>query len=148
MFTRGNSKKHTYVYVYTEHYKALAKKQKQAATMNEPQSIRSQKSESGQVCRKRIDCRLTLTTMNVYEKICSNDTLESMLNTCVSLCKKLGLTYRIKLLCTGDLGFCSNKTYDIEVWSPGSKEWLEVSSVSNCTDLQSRRSNTKFKKNP
>ena len=78
----------------------------------------------------------------------SNDTLESMLNTCVSLCKKLGLTYRIKLLCTGDLGFCSNKTYDIEVWSPGSKEWLEVSSVSNCTDFQSRRSNTKFKKTP
>ena len=60
----------------------------------------------------------------------SSETLESMLKTCTELCKDLNLTYRIKLLCTGDLGFCSNKTYDIEVWSPGSKEWLEVSSVS------------------
>ena len=76
----------------------------------------------------------------------SSETLESMLKTCTELCKDLGLTYRIKLLCTGDLGFCSNKTYDIEVWSPGSKEWLEVSSVSNCTDFQSRRANIKYKK--
>jgi len=75
----------------------------------------------------------------------SSETLESMLKTCTELCKDLGLTYRIKLLCTGDLGFCSNKTYDIEVWSPGSKEWLEVSSVSNCTDFQSRRANIKYK---
>ena len=76
----------------------------------------------------------------------SNVTLESMLETCINLCKKLGLTYRVKLLCTGDLGFCANKTYDIEVWSPGSKEWLEVSSVSNCTDFQSRRANIRYKK--
>ena len=76
----------------------------------------------------------------------SSETLESMLETCTELCKDLGLTYRIKLLCTGDLGFCSNKTYDIEVLSPGSKEWLEVSSVSNCTDFQSRRANIKYKK--
>ena len=69
-----------------------------------------------------------------------------MLKTCTKLCKDLGLTYRIKLLCTGDLGFVSNKTYDIEVWSPGSKEWLEVSSISNCTDFQSRRANIKYKR--
>ena len=78
----------------------------------------------------------------------SSETLESMLKTCTELCKDLDLTYRIKLLCTGDLGFCSNKTYDIEVWSPGSKEWLEVSSVSNCTDFQSRRANIKYKRTP
>ncbi len=76
----------------------------------------------------------------------STKTLESMLKTCTKLCKDLGLTYRIKLLCTGDLGFCSNKTYDIEVWSPGSKEWLEVSSISNCIDFQSRRANIKYKR--
>ncbi|MQG07269.1 MAG: serine--tRNA ligase [SAR202 cluster bacterium] len=76
----------------------------------------------------------------------SSETLESMLKTCTKLCKDLGLTYRIKLLCTGDLGFVSNKTYDIEVWSPGSKEWLEVSSISNCTDFQSRRANIKYKR--
>jgi seryl-tRNA synthetase len=76
----------------------------------------------------------------------STKTLESMLKTCTKLCKDLGLTYRIKLLCTGDLGFVSNKTYDIEVWSPGSKEWLEVSSISNCTDFQSRRANIKYKR--
>ena len=112
--------------------------------------FRNEKAAAGKDTRgiKRVHQFEKVELYQFVEPEKSNDTLESMLNTCVSLCKKLGLTYRIKLLCTGDLGFCSNKTYDIEVWSPGSKEWLEVSSVSNCTDFQSRRSNTKFKKTP
>ena len=112
--------------------------------------FRNEKAAAGKDTRgiKRVHQFEKVELYQFVEPENSDDTLESMLNTCVSLCKKLGLTYRIKLLCTGDLGFCSNKTYDIEVWSPGSKEWLEVSSVSNCTDFQSRRSNTKFKKTP
>jgi seryl-tRNA synthetase len=57
----------------------------------------------------------------------------------------LGLHYRVILLCTGDIGFGSAKTYDIEVWSPGQGSYLEVSSCSNCEDFQARRMNLRFK---
>ena len=70
---------------------------------------------------------------------------EEMLEEVVDLCKRLGLIYRVLKLSTGDIGFQSAKTYDIEVWSKGTGEWLEVSSVSNCLDFQTRRNNTRFK---
>jgi seryl-tRNA synthetase len=57
----------------------------------------------------------------------------------------LGLTYRVKQLCTADIGFGSAITYDIEVWAAGCQEWLEVSSVSSVTDFQARRANIKFR---
>jgi seryl-tRNA synthetase len=57
----------------------------------------------------------------------------------------LGLHYRVVLLCTGDMGFPSARTFDIEVWAPGQGSYLEVSSVSNCEDFQSRRMNLRFK---
>jgi seryl-tRNA synthetase len=57
----------------------------------------------------------------------------------------LGLHYRVVLLCTGDMGFGSAKTYDIEVWAPGQGSYLEVSSVSNCEDFQARRMNMRYK---
>ncbi len=60
-------------------------------------------------------------------------------------CAMLGLPYRVKQLCTGDLGFGSSITYDIEVWAPGCGEWLEVSSVSNVTDFQARRANVRYR---
>ncbi|MFZ0534045.1 MAG: serine--tRNA ligase [Anaerolineales bacterium] len=60
-------------------------------------------------------------------------------------CAELGLTYRVKQLCTGDLGFNARLTYDIEVWAPGCNEWLEVSSVSNVGDFQARRANIKYR---
>jgi seryl-tRNA synthetase len=60
-------------------------------------------------------------------------------------CAGLGLTYRVKQLCTADLGFNARITYDLEVWAPGCNEWLEVSSVSNCGDFQARRSNIRFR---
>ena len=71
--------------------------------------------------------------------------LEEMIDEAKSLCRKLGLVYRVLKLCSGDIGFQSAKTYDIEVWAPGSQEWLEVSSVSTCTDFQTRRNNTRFR---
>jgi seryl-tRNA synthetase len=75
----------------------------------------------------------------------SNDELEKMRQHAEQTCAELGLTYRILQLCTGDLGFGSSLTYDIEVWAPGCAEWLEVSSISNVTDFQARRSNIKYR---
>jgi seryl-tRNA synthetase len=57
----------------------------------------------------------------------------------------LGLHYRVVQLCTGDMGFASAMTYDIEVWAPGQGQYLEVSSCSNCEDFQARRMNLRFK---
>jgi seryl-tRNA synthetase len=62
------------------------------------------------------------------------------------VCARLGFTYRVKRLCTGDLGFGARMTYDLELWAPGQGEWLEVSSVSNCGDFQARRSNIRFRR--
>ncbi len=59
--------------------------------------------------------------------------------------RRLGLHYRVIELCTGDLGFSSAKTYDLEVWAPGHGAWLEVSSCSNFTDYQARRMRLRFK---
>jgi seryl-tRNA synthetase len=75
----------------------------------------------------------------------SEEILEEMVGEASVLCERLGLTYRILKLCAGDIGFQSAKTYDIEVWSPGSAEWLEVSSISTCTDFQSRRNGTRYR---
>ena len=62
-----------------------------------------------------------------------------------SLVKKLGLPYRVLALCTGDLGFNSAFTYDIEVYSVGQDKWLEVSSISNFETYQSNRLNLKYR---
>ena len=75
----------------------------------------------------------------------SNDQFEMMVADAEQTCRELGFTYRVLQLCTGDLGFNSSITYDIEVWSPGCGEWLEVSSVSNVTDFQARRSNIRYR---
>jgi seryl-tRNA synthetase len=75
----------------------------------------------------------------------SGTELERMLSHTEQTCAELGFTYRVKILCTGDLGFSARKTYDVEVWAPGCGEWLEVSSVSNCGDFQARRANARFR---
>jgi len=71
--------------------------------------------------------------------------LDKMLGDAEQTCKELGLTHRVVQLCTGDMGFNSAISYDVEVWAPGCDEWLEVSSVSNVTDFQARRANIKYK---
>ncbi len=71
---------------------------------------------------------------------------ERMLSHAETVLQRLGLHYRVVLLCTGDMGFASAKTYDIEVWAPGQGSYLEVSSVSNCEDFQARRMNLRFKR--
>ncbi len=75
----------------------------------------------------------------------SDRELEAMLADAEETLRLLGLTYRVVQLCTGDLGFAARKTYDLEVWAPGSGEWLEVSSVSNVGDFQARRANIRYR---
>jgi seryl-tRNA synthetase len=75
----------------------------------------------------------------------SETELEGMVADAEQTCRELGLTHRVKQLCTGDLGFSARITYDIEVWAPGCGEWLEVSSVSNCGDFQARRANIRYR---
>ncbi len=76
----------------------------------------------------------------------SQNELERMLKSAESILQELEIHYRIVSLCTGDIGFASNQTYDIEVWLPGENTYREISSCSNCGSFQSRRMNAKFKK--
>jgi seryl-tRNA synthetase len=71
--------------------------------------------------------------------------LEQMVGNAEAILQALGLHYRVILLCTGDMGFASAKTYDIELWAPGQGGWLEVSSCSNCEDFQARRMGLRYK---
>ena len=73
------------------------------------------------------------------------DALEEMTGHAEKVLQLLGLHYRVIELCTGDIGFGSAKTYDIEVWAPGQNQFLEVSSCSNCEDYQARRMNMRYK---
>ncbi len=75
----------------------------------------------------------------------SYDELEALIADAERVLQLLGLHYRVVELCTGDLGFASAKSYDIEVWSPGQDAYLEVSSCSNCEDFQARRMHLRFK---
>ena len=75
----------------------------------------------------------------------SYEELESLVRDAESLLQKLGLHYRVVLLCTGDMGFASSKTYDIEVWLPSANQFREISSCSNCEAFQARRSGIRCK---
>ncbi len=72
--------------------------------------------------------------------------VEEMLSHACGILEKLNLYYRVIELCTADLGFAASKCYDIEVWSYAEDKWLEASSVSNCTDFQSRSAKVRYKK--
>jgi seryl-tRNA synthetase len=76
----------------------------------------------------------------------SDAELESMTADAEAVLRGLGLAYRVKGLCTGDLGFTAVKSYDLDVWAPGCQEWLEVSTCSNCGDYQARRANVRFRR--
>ncbi len=78
----------------------------------------------------------------------SDEELERLVADAEDVCRKLAIPYRVAQLCTGDLGFAACKTYDIEMWAPGSAEWLEVSSCSNCSDFQARRTNIRYRPEP
>ena len=82
------------------------------------------------------------------EPFTSDKELEKLVNDAEQVCQKLGLPYRVKQLCTAELGFAAQKAYDIEMWAPGCEEWLEVSSCSNCGDFQARRANIRYRPAP
>jgi seryl-tRNA synthetase len=71
--------------------------------------------------------------------------LEQMTMDAEKILQQLGLAYRTIVLCTGDMGFASAKTYDIEVWLPSYNGYKEISSCSNCTDFQARRASIKYR---
>ncbi len=75
----------------------------------------------------------------------SYDQLELLLANAEAILRELGIHYRVILLCTGDMGFSSAKTYDIEVWLPGQNTYREISSCSNFEDFQARRANIRFR---
>lgn len=75
----------------------------------------------------------------------SFEELEKLRTDAEGLLQKLGLPYRVLLICSGDIGFPHSKQYDLEVWAAGQKRWLEVSSCSNFTDFQARRANIRFR---
>lgn len=77
----------------------------------------------------------------------SEEEHERMLKAAEETCDLLGLTHRVVAQCTGDLGFNARICYDVEVWAPGCKEWLEVSSVSNDWDFQARRASIRYREN-
>jgi len=74
--------------------------------------------------------------------------LESMVADAEEVLKRLGLSYRVVTLSTGDLGFSAAKTYDLEVWLPGQQAYREISSCSNCTDFQARRASLRYRPEP
>ena len=76
----------------------------------------------------------------------SYDELESMVQNAEEVLKRLKLPYRVVELCTGDMGFASAKTYDLEVWLPGQNAYREISSCSNCEDFQARRANIRYRR--
>ena len=85
--------------------------------------------------------------VSVIQPEYSNEELERMLDSAESILKDLNIHYRVMTLCSGDMGFSANKTYDIEVWLPGENDYREISSCSNCGDFQARRMNAKYKSN-
>ena len=78
----------------------------------------------------------------------SDEELEKLVADAEDICRRLDIAHRVVQLCTGDLGFAACKTYDIEIWTPGCAEWLEVSSCSNCGDFQARRTNIRYRPEP
>ncbi|MFM7734485.1 MAG: serine--tRNA ligase [Alphaproteobacteria bacterium] len=79
------------------------------------------------------------------EPATSDVELDSLLAAAEKVCERLGLTWRVIQMCTGDLSFAAAIKYDVEVWAPGCKEWLEVSSCSNFRDFQARRANIRYR---
>jgi seryl-tRNA synthetase len=87
--------------------------------------------------------KVELVSITTPEK--STEEHERMLACAEEVLKKLDLHYRVVTLCTGDMGFAAQKTYDIEVWLPGQNAYREISSCSNCGEFQARRMNARYR---
>ena len=109
--------------------------------------FRREKAAAGRDTRgiKRVHQFNKVEMYQLVEPEHSEAALESLVEDASDLLRRLELPHRVLSLCAGDMGFQSARTFDIEVWSPGCEEWLEVSSCSTCTDFQARRSNIRYR---
>lgn len=110
-------------------------------------SFRRERAAAGRDTRgmKRVHQFEKVELYKFVEPESSSDALEDLLFQVKNLCNLLNLPFRTVQLCTGDLGFQSSKSFDIEVWAAGSQEWLEVSTCSNCADFQARRASIRYR---
>ena len=83
--------------------------------------------------------------VSICSPLQSEEIHQKMVASATEILEKLGLPYRQITLCTGDMGFASQKTYDLEVWVPSQNKFREISSISNCGDFQARRANIRFR---
>ncbi|WP_347939080.1 serine--tRNA ligase [Rickettsia oklahomensis] len=111
------------------------------------QCFRSEAGSSGRDTRGMIRLhqfgKVELVSITTPEE--SQNEHEYITNASETILQKLNLPYRVMLLCTGDMGFTARKTYDIEVWLPGQKQYREIASCSNCGDFQARRMKARYK---
>ena len=109
--------------------------------------FRREKAAAGKDTRdmKRVHQFNKVELYKFVEPESSNVELEKLLKDAEKICQLLEVPYRVVKLCAPELGFASAESYDLEMWAPGSSEWLEVSSCSNCTDFQARRANVKYR---
>ena len=84
--------------------------------------------------------------VSIVDPVNCKDELERMTSSACKILDKLKLPYRVITLCTGDMGFSAQKTYDIDVWIPSEKKYREISSCSSCGTFQARRMKARFKK--
>ena len=110
-------------------------------------SFRREKTAAGRDTRgiKRVHQFEKVEMYKFVEPETSDAELDGLVADASDVCGRLGVQYRVIQLSTGDLGFNSAKSFDLEMWAPGCEEWLEVSSCSNCTDFQARRSNIRYR---
>jgi len=109
---------------------------------------RKEKAAAGRDVRgiKRVKQFYKVEMVRVVEPEESMRHLEELVANAEDILRRLELPYQVMILCTGDLGFAMTKTYDLNAWSAGSGEWLEVSSISNANDYQARRANIRFRR--
>ena len=109
--------------------------------------FRREKAAAGSQTRgiKRVDQFDKVEMYKFVSPLDSDEELLKLVANAEEIISQLELTYRVIELCAGDLGFSAVKTFDLEVWSPGSEDWLEVSSCSNCDDFQSRRAKIRYR---
>ena len=109
--------------------------------------FRREKAAAGSQTRgiKRVHQFDKVEMYKFFSPLDSDEELLKLVANAEEIISQLELTYRVIELCAGDLGFSAVKTFDLEVWSPGSEDWLEVSSCSNCDDFQSRRAKIRYR---
>jgi seryl-tRNA synthetase len=116
-------------------------------TMQSP-CFRKERAAAGRDVRgiKRVKQFYKVEMVRVVRPEESMQHLDELVGDAEAVLRALELPYQVMLLCTGDLGFAMTKTYDLNAWAAGSGEWLEVSSISNANDYQSRRANIRFRR--